>query len=137
MIRKGKFSVRTGKDLDIQDITEKVREILQETGVEDGIVNVFVKGSTASISTMEFEPNLKKDIENALERIAPSDMEYEHHKTWGDFNGKSHVRAALVGPSISVPIRNGELVLGEWEQIVLLDFDTEAREREIFVTVLG
>jgi len=137
MILTERLSVSTKPDLDIVDITEQVADIVRKSNLKDGFVNIFVSGSTASVSTMEFEPNLVKDIKTALERIAPSDIPYEHHKTWGDDNGKSHVRATLMGPGITVPFQNKKLLLGTWQQIVLLDFDTSAREREIIVQIVG
>jgi len=125
------------EDLYIKNITDDVSKAIKESKIKEGIVNIFVSGSTASVSTMEFEPNLVKDIEKAMERIAPSDIEYEHHKTWGDENGKSHVRATIVGPSLTVPFKDGKLLLGTWQQIVLLDFDVPKRERKVVVQIIG
>jgi len=125
------------EDLYIKNITDDVSKAIKESKIKEGIVNIFVSGSTASVSTMEFEPNLVKDIEKAMERIAPSDIEYEHHKTWGDENGKSHVRATIVGPSLTVPFKDGKLLLGTWQQIVLLDFDVPKRERKVIVQIIG
>ncbi len=131
------FEVETKPDLDIVDITHIVSEKIKKSGIKNGIVTVFVSGSTASISTMEFEQNLIKDVGKALERIAPSNTEYEHHKTWGDRNGKSHVRATVMGPGLSVPFNNQQLLLGTWQQLVLLDFDIPARRRKIVVQIMG
>lgn len=125
------------KDLKITDITKNVESAVRDSKVKNGIIAVFVEGSTASISTMEYEPNLEKDIKNAMEKITPSGIEYEHHKTWGDFNGKSHVRATLLGPSVSLPIKNGKIPLGTWQQIVLLDFDVPDRKRKVHVQIVG
>ena len=129
--------MKTKEDLDILDITDQVQAAVSRAGVKEGTVTVFVKGSTASVSTMEFEPNLVKDVSAALERIAPSDQEYHHHETWGDRNGKSHVRATIMGPSVTIPFESGKLILGTWQQIVLLDCDVPARDRELVVTVIG
>lgn len=132
-----KETIKTKEETDIVDITQLVSEKIEKSKMENGIVTIFVPGSTASISTIEYEPNLIKDVKNALERIAPSDIEYEHHKTWGDKNGKSHVRATLMGPSLTVPFKDKKLLLGTWQQIVLLDFDVPARQREIIIQLLG
>ncbi len=132
-----KETIKTKEETDIVDITQLVSEKIEKSKMENGIVTIFVPGSTASISTIEYEPNLIKDVKNALERIAPSDIEYEHHKTWGDKNGKSHVRATLMGPSLTVPFKDKKLLLGTWQQIVLLDFDVPARQREIIIQLIG
>ena len=122
---------------DIIDITGKVAEAINKSKIADGIACVFVTGSTASISTLEFEPNLIKDIKRALEKLAPESGKYDHHETWGDDNGSAHVRATLMKPGITVPFENKRLLLGTWQQIALLDFDTKPREREIVVQVVG
>jgi len=132
-----KETIKTKEETDIVDITQLVSEKIEKSKMENGIVTIFVPGSTASVSTIEYEPNLIKDVKNALERIAPSDIEYEHHKTWGDKNGKSHVRATLMGPSLTVPFKDKKLLLGTWQQIVLLDFDVPARQREIIIQLIG
>lgn len=120
-----------------EDITGQASEALKKSGISDGLLVLFAKGSTAAISVMEYEPGLLKDIPRALERIAPTGIDYEHHKTWHDDNGRSHVRATLVGPSLSVPVENSSMTLGTWQQAVLFNFDTSAREREVLVRVLG
>lgn len=127
----------TKRDVDLINITIKVQNILKKTGLKDGIVTIFVPGATGSISTIEYEPGLLKDIPKALERIAPSDIDYEHHKTWGDDNGKSHVRATFLGPGLVVPFTKSRLILGTWQQIVFMDFDTRSRRRNIIVQVMG
>ncbi|NOX71998.1 MAG: YjbQ family protein [Candidatus Micrarchaeota archaeon] len=129
--------VSSKPDMDIIDITGNVAGFVAKSGIKDGIVTIFVTGSTGSVSTIEFEPNLVKDMKKAMERIAPSDIEYEHHKTWGDHNGKSHVRATVMGPSLTVPFKDKKLLLGTWQQIVFIDFDVPARSREIVVQVIG
>ena len=137
MIETKTLVLRTKAGTDIIDITDRVQEVLGKSKINSGLISVFVTGSTASISTMEYEPNLIKDVERALERIAPESEEYEHHKTWGDDNGFSHVRATLMKPGITIPFRDKKLFLGTWQQIVLLDFDTRDREREIIVQIIG
>jgi secondary thiamine-phosphate synthase enzyme len=121
----------------IQDITEELSEAVRESGAKNGVVTAFIVGSTGAVTTMEYEPGLKKDIPRALEVLAPTGIPYEHHKTWGDDNGKSHVRSALIGCSLSVPFVEGLLVLGTWQQAVALNLDTSARKREIVLQVLG
>ena len=122
---------------DIIDITRQVAEIVAAGPVEEGIVTVFVPGSTASITTIEHEPGLLRDLPRALEKVAPSGAGYDHDARWGDGNGVSHVRASIVGPGIVVPFQNKMLMLGQWQQIVLADFDTRPRKRTVIVQVLG
>ena len=119
------------------DITPQVQEIIAKSGMQSGIAVVFNVGSTGAVTTMEYEPGLKKDIPRALERIAPRGESYEHHLTCGDDNGSAHVRAALLGPSLSVPFESGRLTLGTWQQIVAINFDTRPRRRRIVVQLLG
>ena len=130
--------VESGGDCDILDVTGEVAEVVERSGVREGAVLVFVVGSTAAMTTIEYEPGLVKvDIRAALEKISPEDGYYAHEATWGDDNGHAHVRATLVGPSLTVPIVDGGLTLGRWQQIVLVDFDTRARRREIVCQVFG
>jgi len=129
--------VRSRPGMDIINVTEEVQSIISKSKLEEGIASVFVPGSTASISTIEFEPNLVKDVKQAMERLVPSDIKYRHTETWGDNNGVSHVRATLMGPSVTVPFRDGKLLLGTWQQVVCMDFDVPARQREIVVTLIG
>ena len=131
------LKIKTKPDTDIINITSKVSEAVKQSQLRNGIISIFVPGSTASVSTMEFEPNLVMDIKQAVERIAPSEIEYKHHETWDDRNGKSHVRATLLGPGITVPFQDKKLLLGAWQHITLLDFDVPAREREIVITIIG
>ena len=132
-----KFTVQTGRDISIVDITEEVRSAVESSKIESGAAVVFVSGSTAAISTMEFEPGLLRDIPRVLERIAPLDFDWQHHKTWHDENGASHILSNLVGPSLSVPFENKKLLLGTWQQVVLMDFDRPARSREVVVQIVG
>jgi secondary thiamine-phosphate synthase enzyme len=122
---------------DVIDVTRDVQASVAKSGLRSGIATVFVSGSTAGLTTIEFEPGLVKDIADALERVAPRDADYAHHERWGDDNGHSHIRASLIGPSLTVPFSDGRLALGTWQQIVLLDFDTRPRDRELTVQILG
>ena len=105
------------------------------SGIHDGLTVVFVSGSTAAITTIEYEPGVINDLKEVLEKIAPFGLDYEHHKRWGDNNGDAHIKSALIGPSLSVPIENSKLVIGTWQQIVLIDFDEKPRERKIIVNI--
>ncbi len=119
------------------DITREVQEFVERSGISQGVVTVFVTGSTGAVIAMEYEPGLKKDIPEALERIAPRHGDYAHHLTWGDDNGSSHVRAALLGPSMTIPVVKGRLTLGTWQQVVVVNLDTRQRRRRVVVTVMG
>ncbi|MFC1839884.1 secondary thiamine-phosphate synthase enzyme YjbQ [Thermodesulfobacteriota bacterium] len=129
--------VNTTSDTDIIDITETVTVDLMESGIINGTVNLFVPGSTAALTTIEYESGVINDLKGAIEKIAPMDIYYEHNERWGDGNGYSHVRAALMGASLSIPIVNGSLTLGTWQQIVLLDFDNHPRQRKIVEQFIG
>ena len=129
--------IKTAGEGDIVDITGLVEAVVRRSGISDGVAHVFAIGSTAAISTMEYEPGLKRDLPEILERIAPKDLEYRHHLRWGDYNGHSHVRATILGPSLSVPVRGGRLVLGTWQRIIFIELDVRARSRRIMVTVMG
>ncbi len=131
------FSVSSKGFTDVLDITDEVREAVASAPVKDGIVTVFVSGSTAGITTIEFESGAVEDLKDAIDRIVPRDIHYAHNTRWGDGNGFSHVRSALLGPSITVPFSGRELRLGTWQQIVLVDFDNRPRTREIVVHVNG
>lgn len=122
---------------DVVDLTDDLAREIAGSGLSAGIATLFVAGSTASLSTIEFEPGAVKDLKIALEKLAPEDGHYHHHATWGDDNGSAHVRACLMGPSLTVPFRDGRPILGTWQQVVLVDFDTRPREREIVVQLLG
>jgi secondary thiamine-phosphate synthase enzyme len=130
-------TVATRGDGHIVDLTREVSEAVRSSGVESGIATIFVTGSTAGITTIEFEPGLVHDLTAAFERLYPRAMEYRHHERWGDDNGHSHVRASMLGPSLVVPVVDRELSLGTWQQIVLVDFDTRPRTREYVVQVMG
>lgn len=131
------FTEATRGNSEILDITHKATSFLAKHQLREGILTVFVAGSTASVTTTEFEPGLRKDIPDALERVAPRDQPYHHDQTWHDGNGHSHVRAALVGPSLTIPFRDGNLVLGTWQQLVLIDHDNRPRDRDIVLQLIG
>lgn len=122
---------------DVVDVTDKVQKIVGDSGVKQGIVVVFVPGSTASVTTLEYEPHLVKDLQEFMEQWVPSNKSYRHGEAWGDDNGFSHLRSALLGPSVAVPISDGNLTLGTWQQVVVVDFDNRARKREVVVKVIG
>ena len=125
-----------GQD-DVIDITKQVSNVVKDSNIENGTVTIFVAGSTAAITTIEYEPGLIKDFPEMLSRIIPKNIEYEHDNTWHDGNGHSHVRASLVGPSLTVPIINGKLTLGTWQQIVLLEMDTRPRNRNLILQIMS
>ncbi len=122
---------------DIINITKKVDSIVRESGINNGLVNVSVVGSTASISTMEYEPALTEDVRDQLEEMVSSNKHTRHSQTWGDDNGFSHIRATLIGPGIVIPLSQSKLVLGTWQQIVVIDHDNRPRSRRVFVQVIG
>jgi secondary thiamine-phosphate synthase enzyme len=122
---------------DMIDITRQTDEAIKDSKIQHGVVIIFVSGSTAAITTIEYEPGLKKDFPKMLARIAPRDMEYEHDNTWHDGNGHSHVRASLIGPSLTVPFKDGRMMLGVWQQIVVVEMDTRGRERSIVLQIIG
>ena len=129
--------VTTKGQSDAHDITSRVDASVRESGLSAGVATVFVVGSTAGITTIEFEPGAIADLNHVFEQLAPRDGEYRHHLRWGDDNGSSHVRAALLGPSLTVPFAEKRLSLGTWQQIMLLEFDTRPRRREIVVQLVG
>jgi len=130
------LEIEMGAHGDMKDITDEVREFVRECGKDTGAVLVFSVGSTGAITTIEYEPGLKKDFPRIMEKIAPYQEDYEHHKTWHDDNGSSHVKASIVGPSVVVPFKDGELLLGTWQQIVVVNFDTRARRRRVVLQIL-
>ncbi|MGF1582736.1 MAG: secondary thiamine-phosphate synthase enzyme YjbQ [Gemmataceae bacterium] len=131
------IELRTKKHGDMNDITSEVNRVVRESGVEVGIVHVFAIGSTAAISTIEFEPGLQQDYPEMLDRLMPPSQDYGHEQTWHDGNGHSHLQATTVGPSLTVPVSGGAMMLGTWQQVVHIECDTRARDRRIVVTVLG
>jgi secondary thiamine-phosphate synthase enzyme len=118
-------------------MTPHVLEVLKRSGIENGLVTVFCPGSTGAVTTIEYESGVIRDLQKAIEKIVPSDIPYEHDKRWGDGNGFSHVRAALMKPGLSIPFVKGRLILGTWQQIIFIDFDNRSRERNILVHIIG
>jgi len=137
MIATDTISLTTKGFSDVLDISDKVIKIVEQSGIQNGLVNVFCSGSTGSITTIEFESGVINDLKKAIEKVAPSNIPYEHDKRWGNGNGFSHVRAALMKPSLTIPLVKGKLTLGTWQQIVFIDFDNRGRERNIIVQVMG
>jgi secondary thiamine-phosphate synthase enzyme len=131
------ISLSTKGFSDIIDITDRVYSVVEHSKIKDGLVTVFCPGSTGSITTIEFESGVLRDLQMAIEKIVPSGIPYEHDRRWGDGNGFSHVRAALMKPSLSIPLIKGKLSLGTWQQIVFIDFDNRRRERNLLVHILG
>lgn len=131
-----KFIVKTKGHCGFIDITEKIRELINHSNIKDGVVLIFVKGSTAAITLMENEEGAFKDFKEILEKIAPEKFDYKHHLKWGDHNGAAHIKSALIKPEVVVPLENGSLDLGTWQHIILIDFDEKPREREIIVKVI-
>ncbi len=121
---------------DMADITMEIKKFLRESKAKDGAVLIFNIGSTGAITTIEFEPGLRKDFPNILEKLVPYNYNYEHHKTWGDDNGSSHVKASIIGPSLVLPFKNGEPILGTWQQVVVINFDTRKRKRKVVLQIL-
>ena len=130
-------SVKTAGFSDVHDLTPEVSAMLRNASISSGVVILFVPGSTAGITTIEYESGVVEDLKKAIERIIPQNLHYDHNSRWGDGNGFSHVRAALLGPSLSVPVSEGSLLLGTWQQIVLVDFDNRPRNREVVVQIMG
>ncbi len=120
------LKIKSKKENDMIDITTQTLELVKKSGIRNGNVTIFVSGSTAALTTIEFEPGLKRDFPDMLERIAPSDIDYGHEQMWHDGNGHSHVKASLIGPSLTIPFTNSKLLLGRWQQIVLIELDTRA-----------
>jgi secondary thiamine-phosphate synthase enzyme len=137
MIIQKKLSLATKGFNDIIDITPMLRSFIQESELSDGHVIVFVPGSTGGLTTIEYEPGLLKDLPEMLEKLAPMEARYHHDDTWHDGNGYAHVRAALLGPSITIPFQNGTMQLGTWQQVIFIDFDNRSRRRELHLQLYG
>lgn len=131
------IEISTRGHTDIVDVTPQVRDVLFRCGLQEGRLTVFISGSTAGVTTIEYEPGLLKDLPETLDKIAPMGARYHHDDTWGDGNGYAHVRAALIGASFSVPFTQGRMLLGTWQQIVVMDFDNRSRDRKIVVQLMG
>ena len=137
MVFTRELHVHTAGHTDVHDITFLVQAQVSDSGLRAGIVTVFCPGSTGGLTTIEYESGVVADLQEMLEALAPEERDYRHHRRWGDDNGSAHIRAALVGPSLTVPFVAGRLTLGTWQQIVLLDFDTTPRARKLVVQVMG
>ena len=133
----GYVEISTRGHTDIVDITQQVEQVLEESELKNGSLTVFVSGSTAGITSIEYEPGLLKDLPEAFEKMAPTGVTYHHDAAWGDGNGYAHVRAAMLGFSFTVPFDNGKLLLGTWQQIVVIDFDNRPRKRSVVVQMMG
>lgn len=136
-VRTYREHVRSEGEGVIVDITPLAERALESSKVANGILNVFVPGSTAGVTTIEYESGAIQDLRHAIERMVPRSIHYEHDKRWGDGNGYSHVRAALLKPGLAIPVENGRLLLGTWQQLVLIDFDNRPRRREIIFQLVG
>ena len=137
VVQTERLSFNTKGDCDIIDITDAVSKKLSSTQMKNGIVTVFVVGSTGGLTTVEYEPGLVKDLNELFEKIIPSNQSYHHDETWHDGNGHSHLRASLLGPSLTVPFESGQLLLGTWQQIIFIDFDIRRRNRELILQFMG
>jgi len=137
MIITDTIEIQTKGHSDILDLTPRVAEILAQSKLKDGIVAVFVTGSTAGVTTIEYEPNLVADFNEMFQKLSPEGVSYHHDNTWGDANGYAHVRASLLGASLVVPFNAGKLALGTWQQVALVDYDERPRQRKVVVQVMG
>jgi secondary thiamine-phosphate synthase enzyme len=137
MVETRNIRFNTESDTDVVDVTKEVREVLAESSITHGVVVVFIPGSTGALTTLEYEPGLVQDMAELFEKLAPKDQYYHHEERWHDKNGHSHIRASLVGPSVSIPFRDKRMMLGTWQQIVFVDFDVRARERELVIQIMG
>lgn len=131
------INVNTKGNCDIVDLTSQVADLLNKCKLKEGNATIFVVGSTASISTIEYELGLKKDLHQILDNLIPQNQRYHHHDTWGDYNGHAHIRSTLIGCSKTIPFVNGELLIGTWQQIILIDFDDKPRVRKVVVQLIG
>lgn len=131
------LTIHTQREGEIIDLTDEVEKLVHSSHIQDGLACIFVPGSTGAVTTMEYEPGLLKDIPRALERLAPKNMPYDHHETWHDDNGRSHVRASILGPSLTVPVHDGHLIHGTWQQLVFIELDTQPRTRKLVVHIIG
>jgi secondary thiamine-phosphate synthase enzyme len=133
----GNINFSTKGEIEVKDITHDVSEHVLKSGMREGIACIFVPGATGAITTIEFEDGLVYDIKSAFKRLFPKDMEYKHELRWHDGNGHSHIRASFLGPSLSVPFKNGNLILGTWQQIIFLEFDNKSHNRNLVVQIVG
>ena len=131
------LSVDLATGPDIRDITSELRTWIKDTGITTGTLEIFIKGSTGSVTTIEFEPGVVTDLKRAINALAPPGLDYAHEQAWHDGNGHSHVQAALLGPSVSIPVRDGDLTLGTWQQVVVINHDNGPRKRAVLLTLVG
>lgn len=131
------IDIESSGENDIIDITEDVQHVVSRSRLKEGICIVFVPGSTGTLSTMEYEHGLKQDVPKALDKIAPKNQEYQHHETWHDDNGRSHVKATLMGASLTVPFQNKKILHGTWQQLIFIELDTQPRRRSLIVQLVG
>ena len=131
------IKIQSKGESDIIDLNDMISEKITKSGISNGIVTVFVAGSTGALTTIEYEPGLLKDFPDMLSRIAPNEINYEHEERWHDGNGRSHVKASLIGPSLTIPFKDGSLLLGTWQQIVFVELDTRGRSRNIILQIIG
>ena len=137
MIQTSYIELTTRGDADMHDLTLNVRKIIENIGLRSGLVTLFSPSSTSALTTIEFESGALEDLRRALDQIAPPDADYRHNLRWGDFNGHAHLRAALLGPSLSIPVVEGRMSLGTWQQILFIDFDNRSRNRKLVVQIIG
>ena len=136
-IINNRMTISTKGNGDFINISSQLSNLLKDSGLQDGIMTVFVSGSTAGVTTFEYEPGLIRDVKEFYDKVAPSNVHYHHDETWGDANGFSHVRATLTGPSLTIPYEKGKLLLGTWQQVVLVEFDNRPRTRDMVVQIIG
>jgi secondary thiamine-phosphate synthase enzyme len=137
MVQQQSIQFRTKGHGDVINLTERIQHVVAHSGVRTGLASVFVIGSTAAVGAMEFEPGLAKDLPEALDRLLPASQDYGHEQAWHDGNGHSHLQATLMGPSLTVPVNSGSLILGTWQQVICIECDTRPRDRTVVVTILG
>ena len=137
MVQTRRLEFATRGNCDIHDLTAAVQRALEQSGVQSGLVSLFTPSATSGLTTIEYEDGALEDLRQAFQRVAPENIDYQHNKRWGDGNGHAHVRAALLGPSLSLPVIDGQLCLGTWQQIVFIDFDVRPRRRTVVVQILG
>jgi len=137
MVHTGRVRANTRGHADMHDLTPQTERIVAESTIHTGTATLFTPSSTSALTTMEFEPGAQDDLRRALEEIAPAGQDYQHNRKWGDGNGHAHLRAALLGPSLTIPIIEGQLALGTWQQVVFIDFDVRPRQREVIVQLVG
>lgn len=137
MVYSSQVEIQTKGNSDMLDLTDQVQKIITNSGIREGIVSLFTPSSTSALTTIEYEDGALDDLRRALDQIAPQAAEYKHNLRWGDGNGHSHLRAALIGPSLTIPINNHRMILGTWQQVLFIDFDVRPRQRNIVVQILG